>query len=155
MKIVDLEDYWINHTHKCITDIRKMLDSDKPYDQEFVKFAKFLLETNYNPYGFYPTGWENSSYTASGMYSLLHTIHHAMVDDGEICWVDVIDMEPVFLFADRWEETHIAKQIENKFSWVGWTPKYRVMNSDMSEFVSALIKYHTDREIKYANYGMG
>ena len=64
--------------------------------------TNWLINTDHNPYSFLQEGWAGSMSTAEGFASLLHTIHHALVDDGDISF-PVVNGEPRIAFVWRYE----------------------------------------------------
>ena len=155
MKLEHLYDMWINNAHESINVIQYMLESDKEYDQEFVELAKFILETDINLWQILPSGWEGSLGSAQSTESLLHEIHHALVDDGDICWIDTKVHGPFLEFADRWETDHIHKIVEKRFRNV--LPGEYSIRQYSSEFITTLIKYEEDwkRRVEALDKRMG
>ena len=90
-----LEQNHLEHMEK----IKEYLSSSTP---ETMAIAKFLLKTEANPYGFLPEHWAGCTESSSGMTSLLHHIHHALHDDGEISF-PIVNGEPKIVFA--WANT--------------------------------------------------
>lgn len=72
-------------------------------NSEMNELVKWLLETDYNPYGFLPENFAGHFNSAEGFASLLHMIHHAVYDDGDITFVRV-DGEPRIVFIWKNEE---------------------------------------------------
>ena len=91
-----------NKAHQeALDDIQHLLSSTKEYDAEFVHLAKWLFVTDLNPYGILPDCWANGMDTSVGFAGLLHHIHHAMVDDGDICFP--VYNEPTIRFVSKHE----------------------------------------------------
>jgi len=145
MTIKDLEDVWINKTHESINNINKMLERTQDYEQEFVELARFILTTDINPYQFLPRGWENCLYSAQSTEGLLHTIHHALVDDGDLIWVDVELHGPHLAFNDYWDTERIQQSVEQRFAGLSHTHhmNYKAHRYS-SEFIHALVKHEAD-----------
>lgn len=59
--------------------------------------AKWMMETDANPYAYLPESWAGAVGSAEMFASLLHHIHHAVHDDGEITFVTV-NNEPRIIF---------------------------------------------------------
>lgn len=140
-------DNWINRTHESIKNIQRLLNAK---DEQFVELANFILETDINPYSFLPFGWEGSLYTAEGAESLLSIIHHALVDDGELCWINTDIHGPLLAFEDKYETDHINTLMEKRFRNV-WPVKYTI-HSYSSEFIKTLVEYQIEHERKCAEW---
>lgn len=74
--------------------------TDSPPMNELVRW---MLETDANPYGYLPHGWAGSVSTATGFQSLLHNLHHALYDDGDVTFVTVDD-QPRIVFAHQYDD---------------------------------------------------
>lgn len=72
------------------------------YDYEFADFAKWLLETDSNPYTFIDAPWAECFDSAEDFADLLNTLHHALYDDGEITFILSKD-RPRIKLQPRWE----------------------------------------------------
>lgn len=66
--------------------------------ESMTELTKWLMTTDANPYSYLDHTWAGMSQTAEGMASLLNYIHHAVVDDGDITFVEV-NGEPRIVFA--------------------------------------------------------
>ncbi len=62
--------------------------------------TRWLMETDANPYGFLQKSHARCLESAEDFAGLLHAIHHALVDDGEICFV-AVNGRPMIAFANR------------------------------------------------------
>lgn len=94
-----------NKTHQgALDDIHHLMNSTKDYDAEFVHLAKWLFATDLNPYSILPDYWANGMDTSVGFAGLLRYIHHAMVDDGDICFPQLYH-EPTIRFINKHELT--------------------------------------------------
>lgn len=90
-----------NHQDSLKT-IKSFLDDESP---EMRAITKLLCETDVNPYSFLPHEFANGFNTSSGFESLLHMIHHALVDDGEISF-PVVNGEPRIIFVSAYEHNY-------------------------------------------------
>lgn len=97
-QLKQLEAVWRKSTNDAIMAIRKLLTSSKECDREFVKLANWIATTDHNPWGFMPSGWEGSRNTAVDFYKFLTVLYHAMVDDGECCFVEFENGDSMLLF---------------------------------------------------------
>lgn len=112
--------------------IKKYLASTKEYDQETVHLLKWLLNTSHNPYSiFVDECWAGALGTASGFHSLCNMIHHALVDDGEISFVQVENSDPQIAFVWKHED-NIEKYVCNE-----WQLKRGVDKKDIKFFKDA------------------
>lgn len=90
-----------NHQDSLRT-IKSFLDDESP---EMRAITKLLCETDVNPYSFLPHEFANGFNTSAGFESLLHMIHHALVDDGEISF-PVVNGEPRIIFVSAYEDNY-------------------------------------------------
>jgi hypothetical protein len=150
MKLKDLEDQWINKTHESIQNINDMLKSEEDYEQDFVRLVKFILETDINHWQFLPSGWEGSLGSAQDAEGLFHSIHHALVDDGDICWIDTTIHGPYLEFADRWDTDYIKKLVEKRFSHV--LPVEYTVRQYSNDFIQTLIDHEEKHRLKWAEW---
>ena len=76
-----------------------------------------MLDTDENPYAYLPESWAGSTKTAEGFSSLIHYIHHALYDDGDITFVTV-EGQPRIVFSWRNSEKFredVLGSIEKEF----------------------------------------
>lgn len=69
--------------------ILSCLNSHHEWDQDFCKIANWLLTNEHNPYGYMEESWASAFGSATGVESLLHNLHHAMVDDGDVSFIRI------------------------------------------------------------------
>lgn len=104
---------------------------------EMSGLVEWLLNTDANPYGFLPEGWAGAMGSAQGFSSLLHCIHHALYDDGEITFVSV-DGEPRIVFYWRHEEdfrNHVLSEQERQLEKMnGIEREVEVLECSANEF---------------------
>lgn len=67
------------------------------------ELVKWMMETDANPYSYLPESWAGSVDSAEGFAGLLYYIHHAVEDDGDICFVKVRG-EPRIVFANPYDK---------------------------------------------------
>ena len=132
----------------AIATIKDFLCSDDC--AEMRGLAAWLMETDANPYSFLPEAWANSVNTADGMAGLLHYIHHAVYDDGDICFVAVND-EPRIVFASPHDNgfrdrvlTDQEKDIEKRNAQRGMRPhNITVLDIKPNAFGEVYNKWYT------------
>ena len=69
------------------------------YEPRMHELVKWMLETDANPYSYLPSDWGEALENAQLFVELLHLIHHALYDDGDICFVSV-NGQPRIVFHD-------------------------------------------------------
>lgn len=82
--------------NEALATINRFLNDDSTCDLR--KLTAWLMNTDANPYSFLPHAWAGSLGAAESFAGLLHHIHHAVYDDGDICFVTV-NGEPRIVFA--------------------------------------------------------
>jgi hypothetical protein len=141
MNIQNRLDTWINATHTANQNITKLLNSE---EKEFSELVRFILESEINPWQYLPSGWEGSLYSAQNTESLLNTIHHALVDDGDMCWINTDIHGPFLAFIDKWDEEGIEKLVGKRFEHSYWKVEYTV-HGYSSKFIDTLLKFERER----------
>ena len=114
MKRFELFDF--NH-QQSISEINEYLTSTKDYDKETITLIGWLLETDHNPYSIFHDMYDaNGMSTSNGFAGLCNCIHHALVDDGDICF-PVINNHPFISFKDKYD---------SNIQWFSESDLYRV-----------------------------
>lgn len=134
-----------NHQN-ALKEIQEFLNDECP---EMRAITKLLLETDVNPYGFLPNEWANGFNTSSGFASLLHMIHHALVDDGEISF-PVVNGEPRIRFVSPWEdnyEQYALNETEKHFKRERGNTYTVEQCSGVFDFIEKFEKYNSN-EVK-------
>lgn len=72
---------------------------------EMRAITEYLLDTDANPYSFLPHEWAGAMETSTGFEGLLNTIHHALVDDGDISF-PIVNGMPRIVFIWQHEENY-------------------------------------------------
>lgn len=86
----------------AIASIKTFLEPTE-YDPPMHELVKWMIETDANPYSYLPYYWAGCLENAQSFTSLLHMIHHALYDDGDITFVTV-NGEPRIVFVWRYED---------------------------------------------------
>jgi hypothetical protein len=87
---------------QAVESIKRFLEPGE-YEPQMNGLVKWMMETDANQYSYLPAGWAGSTESAQSFDSLLHMIHHAVYDDGDITFVTVND-EPRIVFAWHGED---------------------------------------------------
>lgn len=90
-----------NHQY-CMEKIRGYLYSFEEYDKESTHLANWIVNNPRLAAPTLPDGWGNSLQSSSDLVGLLSNIHHALVDDGDICF-PVYNGQPYISFACQHE----------------------------------------------------
>lgn len=65
---------------------------------------RWIVENDINPYGVFATPWAAQSFSSyEGIESLLHMFNHALVDDGDVSFIECEGAEPKIVFMDHRE----------------------------------------------------
>jgi hypothetical protein len=89
------------------------------YDKEYQHLARWLFATQHNPYGIFGMKQWHAGATeyAEGFASILHDIHHSLVDDGDICF-PVVDGQPYIYLTCRDDERMLAELLQENEGYV-------------------------------------
>lgn len=92
---------FMNRFAKFENNYQKALASINEYlqDKDIGELAKWLLETDANPYSFLPERWSNTLESAESFNNLLYCIHYNFIDDGDISFIKYKD-SPRIVFLD-------------------------------------------------------
>jgi hypothetical protein len=101
-------DHWRDSFEAALEKIEQYRNDP---DRDMRLITLWLMETEANPYGFIERGHARAFESAEGFAGLLHTIHHALVDDGEICFV-AVNGRPMIVFANRDELGYVELRSE-------------------------------------------
>lgn len=101
------------NTHKFITRIdaehtkardrvMQSLSGEASEPQDVL--LRWIVENDINPYGVFTTRWAADAFSSyEGMHGLLHMINHALVDDGDISFIQCESAAPMIIFLDHRE----------------------------------------------------
>jgi hypothetical protein len=94
---MDRIDHWRDQFEDAIVRIQRYRTDVNP---EMRRITCWLMETTANPYSFLQWGYARAFQSADQFAALLQTIHHALVDDGEITFV-AVNGRPMIVFVAR------------------------------------------------------
>ena len=132
---------------EAVETIKRFLEPYQ-YEPQMNGLVKWMMETDANPYAYLPHAWAGSTGSAEGFASLLHYIHHAVYDDGDITFVTV-NGEPRIVFVWRHEEnfrnyvlSEQEKDLEKR-----WSSEYviEVLDIKPDEFGPLYDAYHAEQ----------
>jgi lysyl-tRNA synthetase class I len=104
-----------------------------------------------NPYDYLVLSDARSFDSAERFAGLLHSIHHALVDDGEISFV-AVNRRPMIVFADRNElgnvelRSDVERQIAERR---GYETKIEIIDG-VAAFIDRRARFEVDRKAKSA-----
>ena len=131
------------------TDLKEIQDFLNDECEEMRAIAKLLVETDVNQYGFLPKEFAGGFNTSTGFVSLLHVIHHALVDDGEISF-PVVNGEPRIRFVSPWEDNYEEYALNETEKWFKQKRgnAYNIEQcKDVFDFIEKFEKYNSN-EVK-------
>jgi hypothetical protein len=115
---------------EAIETIKKFMEVG-PYEPQMNELVKWMLETDINPYSFLPPSYASGFSSAEVFASLLHEIHHAVYDDGDIAFIEV-NKEPRIFFIDKYSR-NLNERIENQLnSFYGNNNVYNIKVLDIT-----------------------
>ena len=82
---------------------------------EMGAFTEWLLATESPTYEVMPEGWGAGLETSDGLAAFLKVLHHALYDDGDVCFVDN-DGYPRMCFTDYHDTEGAMRLSLNKFT---------------------------------------
>jgi hypothetical protein len=123
-------------------DIRRYLSVKEDYEQDFLRVATAIMESKLNPYGYLPPGWTSIHSNIQACQCFLLTLHHAMVDDGEVCFLTDNHGRPHILFVHRYD-------FDSEEKWAD----YLIHNSSVWDHCSAEVHYDAKRFVRQLKKG--
>jgi hypothetical protein len=146
---------------KAVESIKEHIDTEncEEYEKDSALLCKFLFESDFNPYGLFvhETDAAKLHNSAQGFAGLCASIHHALVDDGDICF-PVVDGSPKILFANRWEvspddcvDAHYKQVIDSRnefFVRIGKPAKPITVEflDNVKDFIGAVVRHEQDHK---------
>jgi hypothetical protein len=127
---------WVDKTHEAILSVERYLgikgDSDRVRD--FSTLANWIYGAEANPHAFMPSGWESVKDSAQSFAAFLQTLHHSMLDDGSLIFLEV-QGGPSFMIlnVDDDNTATIQEIFEKRSSWPYDRP-YEV-HHDVARFI--------------------
>lgn len=139
----------------AVDEIKRYLEDTTGLPAPMDGLARWLLETDVNPYGFLPPEWAGATGSAQGFLGLLDHLHHALYDDGDVTFCMVND-EPRIVFAHhlddhfreralRADELRMSYKVHRHPTRPDWSPQYVVRVLDTlrpNEFGPLYDQYH-------------
>lgn len=119
-------------------------------DPTMAAITKWILTTDENLFSVFPVGW-NILYSAQDCELLLDTIHHALVDDGDISF-PVVNGEPRIAFVSRWEDNidaFILSDAEKEFARRFGREHEITFLDSIDDFIEQRIQYAANLIKKY------
>jgi len=110
MSIENLKHKWHKSFNKAVNSIESYLtpEFDDKDSKEFSILAKWLIDNPHDPYDYMTNGYHNYRSNPFETNATLSTLHHALVDDGDISFVTMKiegEVHRVFMiFACRHED---------------------------------------------------
>ena len=126
---------------EALASIEQYRNSKEP---EMRAITEHLLATDANPYSFLPHAWAGAMETSTGFAGLLSTIHHALVDDGDISFPMVND-QPRIAFVWQHEENYADYILsdQEKDMRVRWGSEYKIEQcKDVMDWIACHREYH-------------
>lgn len=123
----------------------------KDYELEYKKLMEFILLGEVNPYTYLGARVINPS-SLEGAVSLLTIINHAMIDDGDLCFIESPNFKfhPMLVFYHHSETTLINEYIGESKHKKGHTFEF-VAHVDVDRFIFSIKnheQYYNDLHIK-------
>jgi len=104
----ELKELQLRSYKRSQEDIDMYFNLSEDYDHDFVRVIKELLKTNRNPYSYLEPPFAEWKTCSEYCASFLRNLHHAMVDDGDVCFTSTINHSPYLLFMDKWDMRDMA-----------------------------------------------
>ena len=113
------------------------------------KLTAWLMDTDANPYSFLPHEWAGSLGSAESFAGLLYFIHHAIYDDGDICFVTV-NGEPRIVFAHPEDKDFRERVLSEQEQDIATRPQYcakydiQVLDINANDFGDVYDAWHAN-----------
>ncbi len=117
---------------------------------ELAALTAYLMETDANPWGFMPRGWEGSAETSTGFASFLGVLRHALYDDGDLSF-PIVNGEPRIAFVCKHEDSYedlVLSDTEKTFRTEHGRTYEITFATGALDFIERHRKYHSKEELK-------
>jgi hypothetical protein len=132
------------NTHdEAIETIKRFMDEPSSMNE----LVKWLLTTDASPYGYLTEDCRGMTSSAESFAQLLHAIHHAVEDDGEITFVTVKG-QPRIVFANRYDEYFMGVVLDSSEKDLNYHDKVEVLDITPNEFGRVYDEYIAQRTKK-------
>lgn len=133
---------WQTKFDEALASIERFRQHDNP---DMRRITRWLMETSANAYSFLPPGWAGCYTNAQHFAALLQTIHHALVDDGDITFV-AVNGRPMIVFVWR-DDLHMV-ELRTEVEQHADTSRGRSVSLEVIDGVEAFIA----RQDRYERY---
>ena len=133
--------------NEALATINCFLNDDSAGDLR--KLTAWLMDTDANPYSFLPHEWAGSLGSAESFAGLLHFIHHAAYDDGDICFV-MVNGEPRIVFAHPEDKDFRERVLSEQEQDIATRPQYcakydiQVLDINANDFGDVYDAWHAN-----------
>jgi hypothetical protein len=132
-----LKQSWIDKTQEAILTVEHLLGLPDEWAKTYVKLANWIYSTDINPYQFMPTGCEMSKSSAQDFVSFLNILHHSMIDDGSIMFVETERSSFMILDVEADDHERIKLIVDRRFAGSGSIVPFQV-HDDAQRFIDHL-----------------
>ncbi|MCZ7862669.1 hypothetical protein O9X98_14940 [Agrobacterium salinitolerans] len=120
-------------------------------DPGMQRLTRWLMETATNPYDFLMPS-DAATFSSADLFAgLLHSIHHALVDDGEISFV-AVNGRPMIVFAahDEIENVELRGDVEREIAERRGTPRSYELLGGVEDFIFRRDRYDEHKQASFA-----
>ncbi|MBY3155244.1 hypothetical protein HFO56_23255 [Rhizobium laguerreae] len=145
---MDKFEHWKDRYEAAVAKITAYR-SDEHDDMRLV--TQWLLNTESNPYDFLMWSDARSFESAESFSGLLHMIHHALVDDGEITFV-AVNGRPMIVFANEHEigNVELRSEVERQIAERRGLETTVEIIAGVPAFIERRERYESDRAARIA-----
>lgn len=144
-----------NKFNQAIEHIQSVLSTPEgEYNYEQALLANWMLTSGVNPYEYLPDEWAGSLSCAQSFSALLHSIHHAMYDDGDITFITVDGCPRIVFFwakEDNFEDLVLSKHEKRLKETDCYEPVIEIMPLDVQNFIDTKIQFEKEQEERWTD----
>ncbi|MDB4311992.1 hypothetical protein N9937_01040 [bacterium] len=136
-------DKMLAHLDSCHNDnmdaIKMYTSKTEPCYKDYVKVVRAILQCPENPYSYLPNGWQSIHSSSSCCASFCMILCHAMVDDGEVSFLEDNKGRSHIIFASLYDfdNQEMWEQFVRKESSV-WNHCQFETHNDVDRFITGL-----------------
>lgn len=131
---------WVDKTYDAILKVERYLGIKGEEKTDFSKLANWIYTTEMNPHTFMPAGWQGVKNAAQDFAFFLSTLHHEMIDDGVLIFVETEIYGSFMIFGVDEHESDRILEIYDKRHPSTYRRPFQV-HSDLQRFLDHLEAY--------------
>lgn len=136
---------WVDKTYDAILTVERYLGIKGDEKTEFSMLANWIYSSEMNLHTFMPAGWQGAKNSAQDFAQFLSTLHHEMIDDGSLVFVETEIYGSFMIFGVDEDDSDRILEIYDKRHPSTYRRPYKA-HTDLLRFLEHLEAYELHRE---------